>query len=73
MVEDNRLCGPACPIVDGQVVHSLARHNGLRCKKCGRYVTWFNDVPLRGFCWGPDEAEHDEWSALVPRQYNPYL
>ena len=66
-------CIRGCKPVDGAIVHDLALHRGLRCPKCGHFVTWFNDVPLRGFCSGPPDKEHSEWSAIVPREYNPYL
>jgi hypothetical protein len=36
------------------------------CPKCGRYPTWFNDVPLRAFCWGTDKKPHIEMSRVVP-------
>lgn len=35
------------------------------CKKCGRPITWINDVPERGFCWGTEKNEHAEYSVLV--------
>jgi hypothetical protein len=37
-----------------------------KCPKCGRSITWFNDIPLRGFCWGTEENEHPEYSVEVP-------
>lgn len=37
-----------------------------KCPKCGKQITWFNDIPLRGFCWGTYENEHDEFSVEVP-------
>jgi hypothetical protein len=51
------------------------RQAGLRCPLCGREPTWYNDVPLRAFCWGglDDQPEHREWSQIVPSPYNPYL
>lgn len=54
---------------------SLARSAGMRCPRCGKTDLWFNDVPLRAFCWGDEAAgtEHAEWSALVPPPFNPYL
>jgi hypothetical protein len=66
-------CVRDCRPVNGVLAHDLALHLGLRCHKCGHFITWFNDVPLRGFCWGPEAKEHPEWSALVPAEYNPYL
>ena len=64
-------CVYGCP--DG--AHDLRNHRGLACGICGEPVTWFNDVPLRGFCWGDKNGrgEHREWSKLVPAKYNPYL
>lgn len=43
------------------------------CPRCGRTEHWYNDVPLRGSCWGPENAEHPEWTVLVPPPFNPYL
>ena len=37
-----------------------------KCPKCGKKITWFNDIPLRGFCWGTEEKEHSEYSVAVP-------
>lgn len=45
----------------------------MRCGKCGKVITWYNDVPLRAFCWGTEKREHKEWSKIVPRPHNPYL
>jgi len=36
-----------------------------RCPKCGRTISWFNDIPLRGFCWGTPDNEHKEYSVIV--------
>lgn len=50
------------------------RRAGLICPFCAEPPTWFNDVPLRAFCWGADGGpEHQEWSVVVPPPYNPYL
>jgi hypothetical protein len=35
------------------------------CPVCGRRITWFNDIPLRGFCWGTPDNEHEEYSVVV--------
>jgi hypothetical protein len=44
-----------------------------RCPHCGDYPTWFNDVPLTAFCWGPDEEnEHEEWNKVIPGDAQPY-
>lgn len=43
------------------------------CPICKRKEHWYNDVPLRAFCWGTDKKEHSEWSKLVPPPYNPYI
>lgn len=40
------------------------------CPKCGKMPTWFNDIPLRAFCWGTTEKEHIEMSAIVPKNKN---
>lgn len=36
------------------------------CPVCGRTPTWFNDLPLKAFCWGTDEAPHPEARKIVP-------
>jgi hypothetical protein len=53
----------------------LHRQAGLICPKCGTAPDWYNDVPLRAFCWGGKDGhpEHAEWSKVVPAPYNPYL
>ena len=43
------------------------------CPQCQKLPEWFNDVPLRAFCWGTDAKPHDEMSAIVPLPLNPYL
>jgi len=43
------------------------------CPKCGGLAHWYNDVPLRAFCWGGEGKEHKEWSKEVPIPHNPYL
>jgi hypothetical protein len=43
------------------------------CPKCGRKEWWYNDIPLKGFCWGPGDDPHREVSKLVPAPLNPYL
>jgi hypothetical protein len=47
-----------------------------KCEVCGRYPTWFNNVPLRAYCWGSQDYQsgkkvdksmtHSEWSKKVP-------
>ena len=44
-----------------------------RCPKCKQYPTWFNDVPLRAFCYGPDEKPHSGMTIIVPPSANPYM
>jgi endogenous inhibitor of DNA gyrase (YacG/DUF329 family) len=39
--------------------------NAYHCPKCGKKITWFNDIPLKGFCWGTSENEHEEYSVKV--------
>lgn len=48
--------------------------NDINCKICGRKITWFNDIPLKGYCWGSEENEHREYKVLVNRDYTypPY-
>jgi hypothetical protein len=41
------------------------------CPLCNRKITWFNDFPLKGFCWGTEENEHKEYSVIVKRDTNP--
>ena len=44
------------------------------CPYCGKKEGhWYNDVPLRVFCWGTPEKPHREWHKIVPKPYNPYL
>lgn len=44
------------------------------CPYCGKQKgLWFNDVPLRAFCWGTEKKPHKEWKKLVPPPANPYL
>lgn len=35
------------------------------CPICGRRP-WLNDVPIKAFCWGPPDAEHEEMVCIVP-------
>ena len=35
------------------------------CSKPGRSM-WINDIPLRAFCWGVKDDEHEEHSQVVP-------
>lgn len=37
----------------------------MHCPKCGKKITWFNDMPLSGFCWGTNEEEHEEYRQKV--------
>lgn len=43
------------------------------CPKCGSTKHWYNDVPLKAFCYGTEEKPHKEWSKIVPKSHNPYL
>jgi len=45
----------------------------MKCGRCGKEITWFNDVPLTAFCYGTEEKEHACWHKIVPRPHNPYL
>jgi hypothetical protein len=51
---------------------SRFQKNVGRCPICGEYPTWFNDVPLRAFCWGPDGKPHEEWSKVITGEDQPY-
>jgi len=48
-----------------KLYHSSLVGKGCSCPKCGRKITWINDVPLRAFCWGADGNEHEEVSFLI--------
>ena len=61
----------AAPVATAPL-HTRAEAVG-RCPKCQKSPEWFNDVPLRAFCWGTDEQPHDEMTAIVPLPLNPYL
>jgi len=43
-----------------------------KCPICGRYPTWFNNMPLTGYCWGRVNKPHEEWSRVVPENDQPY-
>ncbi len=43
-----------------------------RCPFCNKYPEWFNDVPLRAFCWGTDRRPHLEASRVVTGKAQPY-
>lgn len=43
-----------------------------KCPVCGKVPTWFNDVPLRAFCFGTEDNEHPEASRIVPGPAQPY-
>ena len=43
------------------------------CRICGATTHWYNDVPLKAFCWGSEKKPHKQWSKIVPRPFNPYL
>jgi hypothetical protein len=30
------------------------------CPVCGKKAWWYNDIPLKAFCWGSEENEHEE-------------
>ena len=43
-----------------------------RCPKCGRYPTWFNDIPLTAYCYGPENRPHPVMERVVPGAAQPY-
>jgi hypothetical protein len=43
-----------------------------KCPKCKKHPTWFNDVPLRAFCWGTDKKPHVEMTRVVPGKAQTY-
>ena len=48
------------------------RSNVGPCPRCGKVPTWFNDVPLRAYCWGTEQDPHLELSRLVTGSAQPY-
>lgn len=34
------------------------------CKKKTKF--FYNDMPLKAFCWGPEQKPHKQWSKIVP-------
>lgn len=36
-----------------------------QCPKCNKHPDWFNDVPLRAFCWGTEKNPHVEMTRVV--------
>jgi len=44
------------------------------CPVCGKKKHWYNDVPLKAFCWGKkgEEDTHGEASCVVPDPHQPY-
>jgi hypothetical protein len=28
------------------------------CPTCGKKTWWYNDIPLKAFCWGSEDNEH---------------
>lgn len=41
-----------------------------KCPACKKFPKWFNDVPLKAFCWGTEKKEHDECSRVVSTVHN---
>jgi hypothetical protein len=50
---------------DKMIISEMQKAVG-HCPHCKKYPKWFNDIPLRAFCWGTEKKEHKEWSKLVP-------
>lgn len=42
------------------------------CPYCGKKDHWYNDLPLKAYCWGPERKPHREWHKLVPGKLQPY-
>tara|TARA_Y100000385_G_C13106048_1_gene647910 strand:- start:2845 stop:3048 length:204 start_codon:yes stop_codon:yes gene_type:complete len=42
------------------------------CPVCGATDLWFNDIPLKAFCWGTEENPHPEARKTVPYHEQPY-
>jgi len=38
------------------------------CPICKKVKWWYNDLPLRAFCWGSPDDEHKEVSRVAPTQ-----
>ena len=36
------------------------------CPVCGKKKWWYNDIPLKAFCWGTEEDEHKEFIIEIP-------
>jgi hypothetical protein len=37
------------------------------CPFCKKKTGFFyNDMPLKVFCWGPEQKPHKQWSKIVP-------
>lgn len=43
-----------------------------RCPLCNEYPDWFNDIPLKAFCWGQDNKPHPGLRKIVPNPEQPY-
>lgn len=39
------------------------------CPVCGKTKWWYNDVPLKAFCWGTEDDEHEEVIIEVENRY----
>jgi len=46
----------------------MKKENNHTCPICNQKITWFNDIPLKGFCWGTEENEHKEYSFIVKEE-----
>lgn len=42
------------------------------CPLCGKTPGWFNDIPLKAYCWGTGNDEHPCVYKVVPSPYQPY-
>lgn len=42
------------------------------CPYCGSKKHWYNDVPLRAFCFGSIKKPHKEWHKKLPKKLQPY-
>jgi hypothetical protein len=42
------------------------------CPICGNPKWWFNDVPLAGFCWGPEDHPHRQIKRVLKGDMQPY-
>ena len=40
-----------------------------KCPICGNKQLWFNDLPIKAFCYGPESKPHKEGQKMVPAKW----